>query len=554
MSYRPDGQSTVADVACSAATRIRTILAINFNHDGSGVLLVDGRICAYLCTERFSRVKKHPGIRECDLDELLDQGGLSLSDIDHVVLCNLHIMDSPDIVALHGSDLKETWLEFWLNQTRSVVELRGRRIPCTVNPDHHLIHAAAAYFTSPFESGVALAVDPTGCRSFLGRQNRLDPLPLNLDGWFNANIGYSAVSDHLFGSSIVGAGKVMALAPYGRPTSRSGDVDLPTSMRTFQQLRAFAEQHARYVTVNGRELNATLAYCVQLGLERQLRRVYRVLARVSARHGVARAIAMSGGTALNAVANQVAFDGSGFEAMHLHPACGDDGTAIGAALWYWHHVLGQPRENYRPDALMYSVRVYPQEAVRQALDGHAHRIVVERTDDSVGRAAELIAQGNVVGWFNGASEVGPRALGNRSILADPQDPGIQERINSTVKFREHFRPFAPAVLNEHAMEWFGIRDSPFMLRAVPMLRAGAPGVCHGEDGIARVQTVAQPDNPSFHELIQRFADRTGMPLVLNTSLNTLGEPIVETPADAVQTLLNCALNYLVMPGVVVRRR
>jgi carbamoyltransferase len=530
---------------------IRTILAVNFNHDGSGVLLVDGRIRGYVNTERFSRLKKHPGLREEDLDELLDQAGVGLAEVDHVLLCNLHNMDSPDIAALHGTDLKETWLEFWVNQTNSVVDIRGRRIPCTVNPDHHLIHAAAAYFTAPFDSGVALAIDPLGCRSFLGRQNRLYPLLLDFDSWFNANHGYCSVSEHLFGSTLIGAGKVMGLAPYGRPDD-DGDGRLPADVRTFEQLLALAEEHPRYVMVDGRKLNATLAYYIQLGLEQQVCRVYRELAGVAARNGVAPAIAVSGGTSLNAIANQLAFQESGLESMHLHPACGDDGTAIGAALWYWHHVLGRPRQPHRPDELMYSRREYPGAEVRRALDAYAGRVEVEHTGDYVERAAELVSQGAVVGWFDGAGEVGPRALGHRSILADPRDPGIQDRINSTVKFREHFRPFAPSVLNERSLEWFGIKDSPYMLRAAPVLREGVPGITH-VDRTARVQTVARSDNARFHDLIRAFERRTGVPLVLNTSLNTKGEPIAETPADALNTLLNCALDYLAMPGVIVRR-
>ncbi|SCF07793.1 carbamoyltransferase [Micromonospora haikouensis] len=529
----------------------RVILSINFNHDGSGVLLVDGEIAGYLTTERFSRLKKHPGLREDDLDELFTQAGVDLADVDHVLLCNLHNMDSPDIPVMHGSDLKHTWFEFWVNQTNTAVRIRGRRIPCTVNPDHHLIHAAAAYYTSPFESGVALAIDPTGCRAFVGRDHRLQPSLIDFDAWFNANIGYCQVANLQFGSAIVGAGKVMALAPYGRPAD--GPAAEAADVRTFPQLLALAEKDPRPVAVAGRELNATLAFYIQLGLERQLGVVFDQLAHYATRNGVARAVALSGGTALNVVANEIAFRRSGFERIHLHPACGDDGTALGAALWFWHHVLGHPRRGYTAAELMYAGPEYPEPAVRRALAEHGDRIVVEPTGDHVERAADLLAAGEVIGWFDGAAEVGPRALGHRSILADPRDAAMRDRINATIKFREHFRPLAPAVLDEHAVEWFGIRDSPFMLRAAPVLRPGVDAVTH-VDGTARLQTVARSDNPAYYDLIRAFAARTGVPMVLNTSLNTRGEPIAQTPSDALHTLVEGGLDRLVLPGYVVGRR
>lgn len=533
---------------------IRVLLSINFNHDGSGVLLVDGRVAGYVTTERYSRLKKHPGLREEDLDELLDQAGLTLADIDWVLLCNLHNMDSPDVVSLHGSDLKDTWFEFWVNQDRSLVDIRGRRIPATVNPDHHLTHAATAFYTSPFDSAVALAIDPTGCRGFIGRGNRLSPVLHDFDVWFNANIGYTAVARFMFGTGFLGAGKVMALAPYGAPKgAECGPTRPEESVGGLADLVELANRDPRPVEVSGRTLNATLAYYIQAGLERQVTCVFRELAAVCARNGLERAICLSGGTSLNVVANQLAFDASEFERMYLHPACGDDGTAIGAALWYWHHVLGRPRQEHPTARQMYSVREYSEAAVRAAVDRHADRLTVEPVADHARRAAELLASGAVLGWYQGASEVGPRALGHRSILADPRGADVQDQINATIKFREFFRPFAPSVLDERSQEWFGIDDSPFMLRAAKVLKPGVPGVTH-VDGTARIQTVRRADNPDYYRAIQAFGELTGVPLVLNTSLNVKGEPIVETPQDAVRTLLESKLDYLVLPHLVLSRR
>lgn len=544
-----NGERTAMDAAGGEA--VRTVLAVNFNHDGAAVLLIEGRIAGLVTTERLSRRKKHPGLREPDLDELLAQAGIGLADIDHVLLCNLHNMDSPDVSRLHGSDLKETWFEFWVNQRADRVSVRGVEIACTVNPDHHTLHAASAFLTSPFDAAVTVAIDPLGCRAFAGRDNRLYPLRRDYDRWFNANIGYCHVAEELFGSSIVGAGKVMGLAPYGRPDEPPG-VDA-LAVAGYADLVELAAKNPVMVEVDGTPLNATLAFLVQLGLEQQLLAVLDDLAPLCLRNGIPLHLCLTGGTALNAVANEVAFARSRFERLHLHPACGDDGTAIGAALWFWHDVLGHPRTAWSDADLMYSVRRYSEQEVDAALARHAGELEVECAGDYVCRTAELIANGRVVGWFDGAGEIGPRALGHRSMLADPRDPTMRDRLNSTVKFREHFRPFAPSVLDEHAAEWFGLRGSPFMLRTCQVLRPGVPAITH-VDGSSRIQTVTRQANPAFHELIGDFHRRTGVPMVLNTSLNIRGQPIVEAPSDALDALLGSALDRVVFPGRIVRRR
>lgn len=535
---------------------MRVLLAVNFNHDGAGVLLVDGAVAGYVCTERYSRLKKHPGMRESDLDELFAQAGITASDVDHVLLCNLNLMDSPDVTQLHGSDLKDTWFDFWTNGRQDTVRLRGRSIPCTINPDHHLLHAAAPFFTSGFDSAVVLAIDPTGCRAYLGSGNRLLPLALGYDSWFTANIGYAHVAHELFGSGVVGAGKVMGLAPYGDvpgadvpPVGDGRDLD-------FAGLVRLAAADPVPVQVGERTLNARMAHLIQLGLERQLDAVLADLADVAARNGVGPDLCLSGGTALNAVANQACFARSRFERLHLHPACGDDGTAIGAVLWFWHHVLGNPRRHHGDAELMYGIRTYSDDDVRRAVDAaratHPGRLHVTPTPDTAGAVADLLVDGAIVGFFDGASEVGPRALGHRSILADPRSPTVQHRLNARVKHRELFRPFAPAVLAEHGAEWFDLPHSPFMLRACPVLRPGLPAITH-VDGTSRIQTVTRSDTPGLHGVLEAFRMRTGTPLVLNTSLNTAGRPIDETPADALSTLLACELTHLAFPGLVISK-
>jgi carbamoyltransferase len=532
------------------ATSERVLLGLNFNHDGAAALLVDGELRGYANTERFSRRKKHPGVRQAEIDEVCAQAGVGLEDIEHVLICNLNNMDSPDVEALHDSDLKATWAELWVRAQQDEVLLGGRAIPCTVNPDHHTLHAAAAFYTSPFESAAVLVVDPLGARGFIGRGSRLQPVRAELAPGHRAHIGYCYVAKHLFGSAIVGAGKVMGLAPYGRP-ERPADVQ-PEAIRSFRELMQLGSQDPVVVREQGRELNATLAWYVQHGLELQMEALFEELHSICRGLGVPPAICLGGGTALNAVATELAFERSGFEAIHFHPACGDDGTAIGAALWHWHERLGHPRRHWSRRELMYSRRTYGRSGRDHALAGRVATVQVEPVESAPDRAAELVAAGAIVGWFDGASEVGPRALGHRSIIADPRDPTIKDRVNQRVKFRESFRPFAPSVLREHAGEWFDIDDSPFMLRCARVLRAGVPAVTH-IDETARIQTVDREDDPGWHRLISAFARRTGVPLVLNTSLNVKGQPIAETYDDALEVLVSSGLDALVLPGVVVTR-
>jgi carbamoyltransferase len=532
-----------------ASAEMCHVLAVNFNHDGTGVVLSDGAVRGYVTTERFSRRKKHPGLRREDLDELLDQASIGLGDVDQVILCNLANMDSPDIVSLHGSDLKDTWFDFSIDEAAAHVSIDGHEIPCIVNPDHHRLHAANAFFTSPFDSAMVLAADPTGSHAYIGRGRRLLSVGSVGDG-HRAHIGYVAVAHALFGSSLTGAGKVMGLAPYGRP-EHEPDID-PRQVTTFEELRALASHAPIMYREGDRELNATLAHLVQWGLERQMIDIVAELAEIASVHGVAPNVCMSGGTALNALANERALRASRFARLYLHPACGDDGTALGAALSHWHERLDGARREFSEAEIMYSVRRY-DDAVEPALADLDGAVDVERRPDWIARAAELVASGAVVGWFQGASEVGPRALGNRSILADPRHSDMREKVNRKVKFREGFRPFAPSVLAGYADEWFGMTESPFMLRMAHVRKPSIPAVTH-VDGTARIQTVAAAANPSYYELIDEFRRRTGVPLVLNTSFNIKGEPIVETPSDAVESFLRCGMDALVFPGWVVLKR
>ncbi len=543
------------------------ILSINFNHDGAAFLVVDGVVRGQVTTERFSRKKKHPGIRQRDLDELLRQAELTLDDIDLVYLLNYRVMDSEEVGRLHGSDLKASWLPFSLADfrgwqvTATSITLAGRELECVVNPGHHLAHAALAHYFSPFESSLAFAYDPVGAGAFIGRGGRMEPIELE---FFDVSGVYDAISARVGFPGLFGAGKTMGLAPYGRRDDPNDERALERLLdqappgaagrhAALETLEVLAARSPVFVEDGSRRWNATLAYLVQLLLEKSLTRTLRELRRIARERGIAPNLCLGGGTALNSVANQVAFAASEFDALYLHPCSGDDGTALGAALVHHHHLLGEPKREHSNAEAMYSVRSYTTADVENALAEHGAALRVEHTRDEIQRAAAAIAQGEIVGWFQGPGELGPRALGNRSILADARRPEMKDILNSRVKRREAFRPFAPSVLAEEARTWFDLSDSPFMLRVARVLKSGIPAVTH-LDGTARPQTVARLDNPRFHALLEAFFAQTGVPLVLNTSFNTDGEPLVETPGDAIRCFLRSGMDRLVFPGVVVSRR
>jgi carbamoyltransferase len=527
------------------------VLAINFNHDGSAALAKDGVIAGYVNTERLSRRKKHPGVRESDLCNLLNQANLTIDDVDLVLLLNLNLMDSPDVPTLHGSDLKETWPEFWLNHTFTRVRLLGRLCPCVLSHLHHEYHAWLAYSFGGFDSAVSLACDPTGTHAFFIKNGKI--LPIDSSRQLIGAHVYDQVAVKLFGTGIVGAGKLMGLAPYGAAPPRPVDyaaLRRHGMMRAYGALVALSRESPIIVEETGKALNATLAYHAQAFLEYDLTVLLKDLYEACLKLEIEPNLCLSGGTALNSTANQRCFANSPFRQLYLHPACGDDGTPLGAVLRHWDVTLNQPKRTRSNREAMYGCRTYDHE-IAETIGRYHGKLSIRETANEVQEAAELIADGQVIGWFQGASEIGPRALGNRSILADPRNPDMRDYLNRAIKKREAFRPFAPSILREHAGEWFGIPESPFMLRTERVRREGVPAVTH-VDGTSRFQTVSRDDNPRFFDLVSRFHTLTQVPMVLNTSFNGDGEPIVETPEDAIQCMVRSKLDALVFPGFVLR--
>jgi carbamoyltransferase len=556
------------------------VLGTGLSHDGSACLLRDGVIRFAIEKERLTGRKHDGGNDDEAIRYCLAAEGIGLDDVDLIVQnANLSMFERGNA---------------WFRGPRMIAQH-----PHVVSISHHLAHAFSALGTAPFDEMSVLVVDGCGnaydeCIDRTSQSNvgtsppqDLQHLYFEKDSYYHFDgrelrtiakdfsewglrfreyplcptstmhsIGglYHAASVYCFGG-IDDSGKLMGLAPYGRPgiyrdeifNLRDGRVFVDYSwMKQFDRPCRTAEQ-----LKHDFQYYADIAYWVQREVERAL--LYLVNDRFD--RCASRNLAYAGGVALNAVANRRILRESRFENLYLQPAAGDNGLAVGCAYYGWFKVLGRPRQKH--DGACAFGRRYGQDETLSELQRRAELLHFERPEDPVVATAQALAQGLVVGWFEGRSEFGPRALGHRSILADPRRPGVRDHINANIKFREDFRPFAPSVLEEHAERYFDSNcSSAYMLLVAPVREAYANSV--GEivhvDGSARLQTVSQASEPTYHRLIEEFGKLSGLPIVLNTSFNRRGMPIVETPDQAIEFFLKCALDVLVIDGFVVRKR
>jgi carbamoyltransferase len=536
------------------------------HHDFCACVVEDDQVRFGVEEERLNRVKTSFGVgarlQRCTAaDYVLDAAGLTVDDIDLVVGNDF----LNPVYTLRFED-RITWIS------------------------HHLSHAASAYYTSPFPRAAVLVVDGRGSdvtaddglrgetiSMYLGEGADLDLVGQQAgrvtrtdqrsEDPYEDSIGwmYETVSKCIgFVSSRTGMGqpgKTMGLAPYGTPRFSSGFADF-YELRdgTFHQsteqqiaMREWATGLMQRAGDDWERCRADLAYGVQEHTEHIL------LALVEHLHETtgATSLCFAGGVALNSVANYRLRGETGFEDMYVVPAAGDSGTALGAALYGSHQLGGVPRTEPTSLFLPYLGREYGTSVVREALDEYADELVVDEPADVYAVTAEALADGQIVGWFQGRSESGPRALGNRSILADPRRADMKDHLNAKVKHREPFRPFAPVVLEAHQSTYFCDDLPSYHMLYVSDVREDQretiPAVTH-VDGSARLQTTNAALNPQLTRLIEAFGDRTGVYVVLNTSFNDNEEPIVETPADAIRCFLKTDIDLLVLGNLTVRKR
>jgi carbamoyltransferase len=547
------------------------ILGINcFSHDTAACLLRDGRIVALAEEERFNRERHTKRFPHQSIELCLREGGIGINQVDFVGFAHRPGLDLARgaIDALRRRAPKRLAIQAAVDAKLARKELafrarwgyRGR----IVHVGHHDAHAGSAFFPSPFEEAAVLTLDRGG--DFLsttlqhGRGSRLRRLAQvrNPDSLGEV---YSALTWYLGFEPNADEGKTMGLAPYGRDKLVSDLADLiqvtPDGLFrvnldwfTYQKeggwlSRRFLERYGppRLPESAIRELHEDLAFAVQDLMENVAIHVARGLRR---RTGSAN-LCLAGGVALNSVMNTRLLREAGFEHIFIQPAASDAGNSLGAALWIWHHRLGRPRTGSAEMRHAFWGAEYGERQYAAALEGHG--LAVRRVADPADEAARLLAGSRVVGWFQGRAEIGPRALGARSILADPRQPETKDIVNARVKRREGFRPFAPSVLDDQGPAYFdAYYPNPFMLLVQPVRaeqRHAIPAVTH-VDGTARLQTVTEADNPAYHRLIARFSARTGVPVVLNTSFNLRGEPIVHTPAEAVTDFLRSGIDALLL--------
>ncbi|MBI5367317.1 MAG: carbamoyltransferase [Planctomycetes bacterium] len=552
-------------------------------HDSAAALLQDGRIVAAAEEERFTRRKHDDELPENAVRWCLQEAGVTGREVDYTVFYEKPLVKFNRILESVLAQWPFTlspwtrsvpvWLRKKLHVAAAIQDLLGISKEIYYST-HHLSHAASTFYVSGFDEAAVLTADGVGeWTTTAWGIGRGTELTLSQELRFPHSVGllFSALTSYLGFQVNDAEWKVMGLAPYGRPlyvdrlwqvVDLKPDGSLRLDMKYFDFLRSSRRTvNARWEALLGRptrppegeieEFHRDVARSGQAVVEEILVRMARHVQRATG----LRNLCLAGGVALNCVANWRIRQECGFDNVFIQPAAGDSGGALGAALYLYHAVLRQPRRQVMDHALFGPAFSHAEIVATLHAHGAAYA-TADDDEDLVRRTARYIAEGKVVGWFQGRMEFGPRALGSRSLLADPRSAAMKDTINAKVKYREAFRPFAPAVLKEHAHEWFDMpagMDAPFMLlvpQVRPERRSQIPAVTHA-DGSARVQTVTAQTNPLFHGVLREFGRLTGVPVVLNTSFNVRGEPIVCTPQDAWKTFVHTGIDVLIMGRCIV---
>ncbi|CAA9210411.1 MAG: Nodulation protein nolO [uncultured Chthoniobacterales bacterium] len=580
------------------------ILGISaFYHDSAACLVRDGEIIAAAQEERFSRKKHDDRFPRHAIDYCLREAGLaSSSELDLVAFYEKPFVKCDRLfstylgVAPRGlqSFLKAVpvWIKqkIWIKQIlRDELKFEGT----ILFPEHHESHAASAFFPSPFEDAAVLTVDGVGewATTTIGRGagNRVDLLR-ELHFPHSLGLLYSAFTYYLGFRVNSGEYKVMGLAPYGQPrftdlilsnlVDLKPDGSLRLNLDHFDFMAGLTMTSRSFAQLFGAPRRAPEAELTQhhMDVARSLQAVTEEVMLRMARHAHevtgSSNLCLAGGVALNCVGNGRILREGPFEKIWIQPAAGDAGGALGAALLGWHHYHDQPREapgtHDAQKASLLGPAFDPAELVARKEIAHEQL----GDDELMERVAALLEDRQVIGWYQGRVEFGPRALGNRSILADPRVPDMQRRLNEKIKFRESFRPFAPAVLRERVAEYFELDEpSPYMLLVAPVkaavessvddsagfgdrlraVRSPIPAVTH-VDQSARIQTVDVRENPRFHALLRAFEQRTGCGVLINTSFNVRGEPPVCAVEDAYRCFMRTGMDYLVLGNLLIDKR
>ena len=590
------------------------ILGISaFYHDSAAVLLKDGYIVAAVQEERFSRKKHDPGFPEQAINFCLEQAAIPLEDVAQIIF-----YDKP---LLKFERLLETYLSFAPKGLRSFIaampvwlkdklflkqhmlrdlsrlgNIPEKALPPLLFSEHHQSHAASAFYPGPYEKAAVICLDGVGewatTSVWQGDGNQLTPL-WEIDFPHSLGLLYSAFTYYTGFKVNSGEYKLMGLAPYGEPRyvelifdnllEMKADGTYRLNMTYFSFATGLTMTNRRFSELFGApprqpeskltQHEMDIARSIQVVTEEVVLRLADTVQKETGNDY----LCLAGGVALNCVANGRLLRESNFKDIWIQPAAGDAGGALGCALAVWHEYMQEERQPKQTDSMRgsYLGPHYKNDTILNWLDKQGYAYVVLDDDELMMCLSIILAEGNVVGWFQGAMEFGPRALGARSIIGDPRNTDMQSQMNLKIKYRESFRPFAPAIKYDKVGEWFKHQsDSPYMLLVADILekhriaagsdrdlfgidklkliRSAIPAVTH-VDHSARLQTVHPESNPRFYHLLDAFEKHTGCPILVNTSFNVRGEPIVCTPEDAYRCFMRTEMDYLVLENCLLHK-
>jgi carbamoyltransferase len=546
-----------------------------FYHDAAAALLRDGEVIAAAQEERFSRKKHDSGFPSRAMRYVLREGGVAPEQLDAVGFYDKPLLKFERMLSTYVATFPRSFESFrtampvWMKEklwTRSLLrkELRPYKGPLYF-AEHHMSHAASCFLVSPFEEAAILTIDGVGewATASYGVGKGTD-ITLFKEIHFPHSLGllYSAFTYYLGFKVNSAEYKVMGLAPYGKPVhyerimkemvQLNEDGSFKLNMKYFAYDHGLRMTSAAFDEFFGGPPRKPETWMSEreFDIAASIQKVCEEIVLAAARHihketGLTN-LCMAGGVALNCVANGRLIRETPFKNLFVQPAAGDAGGAVGVAHYIYNTLEKQPRGQAWSHA--YLGPEYKDDEIRSYLDGAGARYQALPRQELLSRTAKLLSEGNVVGWFQGRMEFGPRALGGRSILADPRDPKMRDTLNMKIKFREGFRPFAPSVLVEKCADWFDLGcDSPYMLLVAPVreTKRVIPSVTH-VDYSARIQTVSRDSSPLYYDLIAEFEKLTGVPVVINTSFNVRGEPIVCTPHDAYLCFMRTNMDNLVL--------
>ena len=552
------------------------ILGIScFYHESAAALIRDGEIVAASSEERFSRKKHDSGFPEDSIKFCLEQARIHASDLDYVIFYEkpfrkfernlmLSLKFFPFSYSFFIDSMKNFLTEKLWVKSIIISKLNVNSNKVFFVP-HHLSHAAASYYPSPFKEAAFLTLDGVG-EWTSGLYGYADANKLYPKGEikFPHSVGllYAAFTAYLGFEVNDGEYKVMGMAAYGKPVhvskvkklykqAKDGSIKLNLEYFVFHKSSKsmYSKKFTRlFKNLDKFDIAASLQKCTE-------EIVFNMLNYIAKKTGK-KNLVMGGGVALNSVMNGKIVGKTPFKNVFVFPAAGDDGGSVGAALYFYHHVLGFKKRKELDNVFL--GKDSREEDIKNLIKKYSLRMKKMTERELFEFISTKISEGKVVGWFEGRAEFGPRALGHRSILADPRNPKMKDIVNAKIKFREEFRPFAPVVLAEHANKYFNITSnilSPFMLGAFEAklpAKKNSPATVH-EDGTSRIQIVDKNYPGKYRKLLHAFYKKTGVPVLLNTSFNVKGEPIVNTPDDAYKTFISSGIDILVIENYVLEK-